>query len=608
MDKHRILKEYFGYDSFRAGQEQLVDAILAGRDAFGVMPTGAGKSLCYQVPGLLLPGVTLVVSPLISLMQDQVRALIEAGAPAAYLNSALTPGQYRHALRNARQGQYKIIYVAPERLLTPLFSEFAKSVQISLVAVDEAHCVSQWGQDFRPGYLQIAPFLRELPSRPPVAAFTATATAEVRRDVVRLLQLHDPVQVVTGFDRKNLFYEVRAPKDKKRALLEILDGFPQEAGIVYCATRKNVEDVCDFLNQQGVRAARYHAGLPKQERTKNQEDFLYDRVRVMVATNAFGMGIDKSDVRFVVHFNMPKDMESYYQEAGRAGRDGAPARCILLYSGTDVHTNQFLITHSHTDGENLDEKTRAALVQRDLDRLRQMTFYSTTTRCLRHFILDYFGEDSPLRCDNCGNCTQPGKDVDITVDAQKILSCVKRTGERFGAALISEILRGAKTARIRDRDLDQQSTYGLLQNLSDLDVRARIDRLLDLGCLVRSGGEYPVLSLGPAARGVLFEGQKVRMRVRRKHDQTPRARRGEALQHPALYERLRALRAEIAKKQSVPAFVVFTDATLREMCAQLPQDEPALLRVSGMGEKKMRRYGTRFLKEICDYVAQKGAS
>ena len=607
MDKHRILKEYFGYDSFRAGQEQLVDAILAGRDAFGVMPTGAGKSLCYQVPGLLLPGVTLVVSPLISLMQDQVRALIEAGAPAAYLNSALTPGQYRHALRNARQGQYKIIYVAPERLLTPLFSEFAKSVQISLVAVDEAHCVSQWGQDFRPGYLQIAPFLRELPSRPPVAAFTATATAEVRRDVVRLLKLHDPVQVVTGFDRKNLFYEVRAPKDKKRALLEILDGFPQEAGIVYCATRKNVEDVCDFLNQQGVRAARYHAGLPKQERTKNQEDFLYDRVRVMVATNAFGMGIDKSDVRFVVHFNMPKDLESYYQEAGRAGRDGAPARCILLYSGTDVHTNQFLITHSHTDGENLDEKTRAALVQRDLERLRQMTFYSTTTRCLRHFILDYFGEESPLTCDRCSNCTQPGKDVDITVDAQKILSCVKRTGERFGAALISEILRGAKTARIRDRDLDQQSTYGLLQNLSDAEVRARIDRLLDLGCLLRSGGEYPVLSLGPVARGVLFEGRKVRMRVRRKPLPT-RVPRGEALQHPALYERLRALRAEIAKKQSVPAFVVFTDATLREMCAQLPQDEPALLRVSGMGEKKMRRYGARFLEAICDYVAQKGAS
>lgn len=607
MDKHRILKEYFGYDSFRAGQEQLVDAILAGRDVFGVMPTGAGKSLCYQVPALLLPGVTLVVSPLISLMQDQVRALIEAGAPAAYLNSALTPGQYRHALRNARQGQYKIIYVAPERLLTPLFSEFAKSVQISLVAVDEAHCVSQWGQDFRPGYLQIAPFLRGLTSRPPVAAFTATATAEVRRDVVRLLELRDPVQVVTGFDRRNLYYEVRAPKDKKRALLEILSGFPQEAGIVYCATRKNVEDVCDFLNQQGVRAARYHAGLPKQERTKNQEDFLYDRVRVMVATNAFGMGIDKSDVRFVVHFNMPKDLESYYQEAGRAGRDGAPARCILLYSGTDVHTNQFLITHSHTDGENLDEKTRAALVQRDLERLRQMTFYSTTTRCLRHFILDYFGEESPLTCDRCSNCTQPGKDVDITVDAQKILSCVKRTGERFGAALISEILRGAKTARIRDRDLDQQSTYGLLQNLSDAEVRARIDRLLDLGCLLRSGGEYPVLSLGPVARGVLFEGRKVRMRVRRKPLPT-RVPRGEALQHPALYERLRALRAEIAKKQSVPAFVVFTDATLREMCAQLPQDEPALLRVSGMGEKKMRRYGARFLEAICDYVAQKGAS
>lgn len=610
MDKHSVLRDFFGYDSFRPGQERLVDAVLSGKDAFGIMPTGAGKSLCYQVPALLLPGLSLVVSPLISLMQDQVRALLQAGVPAAYFNSALTEGQYLHALRNAAAGKYKIIYVAPERLPTERFQSFVKRARISLVAVDEAHCVSQWGQDFRPGYLQIASFLEGLGDRPPVAAFTATATAAVREDIVKLLALRDPVRVVTGFDRENLFYEVRRPHDKKDALLQALAAFPHQAGIVYCATRKTVEDVWAFLNAQGIPAARYHAGLPKQERQKNQEDFLYDRVEVMVATNAFGMGIDKSDVRVVVHFNMPKDLESYYQEAGRAGRDGAPARCILLYSGQDVRTNQFLIQHSRDGDGALDAQARAALQERDYARLRQMTFYSTTQACLRRFILRYFGEESPLSCGACGNCTAPGEDVDITVDAQKILSCVKRTGERFGMALIGDILRGAQTERIQRQGLDRGRTYRLLRDLKTAEIRARMERLVELGCLALGTGEYPTLSLGPAAGAVLFGGEKVRMRRRKPAPrELPAARRrgaDEAPPNPALYERLRRLRAAIARKQSVPAYVVFTDATLRDMCARLPQNEPALLRVSGMGEKKLRRYGGAFLEEICAWCGETG--
>ena len=382
MTKEEALKTYFGYDAFRGGQKEVIDALLSGRDVMAVMPTGAGKSVCYQVPALLLPGITIVVSPLVSLMRDQVTALVQMGVPAAYLNSSLTFRQYLLALDRAKAGRYKIIYVAPERLETEGFRAFAETADISLVAVDEAHCISQWGQDFRPSYLNIPAFVNSLPKRPPVGAFTATATPDVRGDILKLLELKAPLSVTTGFDRENLYFEVRQPSGKRAALLELVRSRPGKCGIVYCATRKTVEEVCGFLQDEGIAATRYHAGLEAEERLKNQEDFLYDRAAVMVATNAFGMGIDKSDVRYVIHYNMPKDMESYYQEAGRAGRDGAPSSCILLYSSQDVRTAQYLIEHSEPR-EDLDAVTAARLRERDRGRLRQMTGYCQTRHCLR---------------------------------------------------------------------------------------------------------------------------------------------------------------------------------------------------------------------------------
>lgn len=408
--KEQVLKQVFGYSAFRPGQEQLVDSLLSGRDTLGVMPTGAGKSICFQVPALMLPGVTLVVSPLISLMKDQVNALVQAGVRGAFLNSSLTPAQYRKALYNACNGMYKIIYVAPERLLTPGFQELVRRVEISMVCVDEAHCVSQWGQDFRPGYLRIRQFLDGLPHRPPVGAFTATATAQVRRDILNLLGLEHPKIVVTGFDRKNLYFGVRKPKDKFRELLLLLEEEKGKSGIIYCSTRKLVEEVCEKLRDRGIPAARYHAGLTDEERHRSQEDFLYDRSPVMVATNAFGMGIDKSNVSFVIHYNMPKDLESYYQEAGRAGRDGSPARCVLLYSGADVRLNQFMI-EKDKENEELDEETARQVREKELERLKQMTFYATSRSCLRRFQLRYFGEEGvPKECGNCSVCLGEAKE------------------------------------------------------------------------------------------------------------------------------------------------------------------------------------------------------
>ena len=390
MTKEEVLKKYFGYDSFRAGQETLVNGILSGRDTLGIMPTGAGKSLCYQIPALLMSGITLVVSPLISLMKDQVTALNQAGIHAAYLNSSLTPGQYQTALRNLVQGRYKIVYVAPERLLTDSFLWAASQIEISMVSVDEAHCISQWGQDFRPSYLKIPDFVEQLPVRPVVSAFTATATAEVREDIAAILGLQDPVTLVTGFDRKNLRFSVKQPADKMAATLAYIMEHPDECGIIYCLTRKTVEEVHNALVGRGFSATRYHAGLSDEERRENQEDFIFDRKEIMVATNAFGMGIDKSNVRYVIHYNMPKNMESYYQEAGRAGRDGLPSECVLFYSGQDVVTNQFFIDRMEA-AEGMDEETAALVQERERERLKKMTFYCFTNECLRAYILRYFG-------------------------------------------------------------------------------------------------------------------------------------------------------------------------------------------------------------------------
>ena len=608
-EKHRILKEIFGYDQFRGGQEPMIDAILQGRDALGVMPTGAGKSICYQLPALMMPGVALVVSPLISLMRDQVQALRQAGVAGAYLNSSLTPGQYVKALENAYDRKYKIIYVAPERLLTDRFLEFARHVPISLVAVDEAHCVSQWGQDFRPSYLDIPAFVDALPRRPALAAFTATATPKVRQDIRQLLKLQSPEETCTGFDRENLFYQVQRPSSKKTALLECLRSFKGQSGVVYCATRKAVEDVCAFLRQSGVSAAPYHAGLESEERSHSQEDFIFDRVQVIVATNAFGMGIDKSNVRFVIHYNMPKDMESYYQEAGRAGRDGAPAHCILLYSGQDVMTNQFLIEKSR-ETEGLDPETARRMIQRDKERLRQMAYYCQTTDCLRQYILRYFGQDAPERCGNCGSCQDELEKVDFTNQAQRVAACVQETGQRFGAGVLGEILRGAETEKTINWNLSRYDCFGSLSHMSRREILDAIQMMIQRGYLAVKEGKFPIVQLGPKAEGLLAGQEQVEIKVRRqtkRNQKTSRAsRQAQAAPNPVLFERLRGLRSQLARQQGAPAYVIFNDATLRQMSGQAPDSWAAMLEISGVGQQKMERYGQKFLDEIARWKQEQG--
>lgn len=613
LGKYEILEQYYGYTSFREGQEPMIDALLGGSDALGIMPTGLGKSLCYQIPALLLSGVTLVISPLISLMKDQVTALTQMGIPAAFLNSSLTAAQCDKMLRNTESNEYKIIYVAPERLLTDSFLSVARRLTISLVAVDEAHCVSQWGQDFRPGYLKIKQFFEELPQRPTVGAFTATATPAVRQDIVGLLELREPAVVTTSFDRKNLYLEVRRPQEKEKLaeLLAFLGENSGKSGIIYCSTRKAVELVCERLCGEGYSAACYHAGLPAQTRKQNQEDFQSDRKTIMVATNAFGMGIDKSNVSFVVHYNMPKDIESYYQEIGRAGRDGMPAKCLLLYSGKDVVTNQFLIQHSEGGGEELDGEAKREIMVKSLERLKKMTFYSNTSECLRQTILAYFGEKAENNCSACYNCDHNFEEEDITVNAQKILSCISRAGERYGVKIIVDILRGAENPRLAETGLNRLSTFGIMRGEPEKRIRSMIDFLVMNDYAASTGGEYPVLKLAPNA-GALLRGEKaIAMRIIKEEKAAAKTRQGrqkaQAEQNSALFSRLRALRFTLAKEQGVPAFVIFTDATLNDMCAQLPRTLQELRQVSGIGEAKAQRYGQAFLGEIAQYCEKSGS-
>ena len=611
---HDLLKQYFGYDSFRPGQDKLVQSILSGRDTLGIMPTGAGKSICYQVPALLLPGLTLVISPLISLMKDQVGALNEAGVPAACVNSAMSAESMRDVLGYAAQGGYKLLYVAPERLTAPAFLSFAQRVPVSMVTVDEAHCISQWGQDFRPSYLKILDFLAALPARPLVSAFTATATEAVRDDIVRALGLRDPFVLTTGFDRPNLYFAVERPPSKPNALLRLLAARTGKSGIVYCATRKTVDDVCDMLLAKGLPATRYHAGLSAEERQRNQEDFLYDVKPIMVATNAFGMGIDKSNVSFVIHYNMPKNMESYYQEAGRAGRDGEPADCILLYSGQDVHTAEFLIGHSHEAGDSsVDPETRQALIERDRDRLRQMTFYATTDECLRRYILRYFGEQAPVSCGHCGNCDTVFEQVDATVDAQKILSCVYRMAERglhFGRGMAAAVLVGSQSEQIKKFRLDTLSTYGIMRGTSMARVRQLTDALIERGCLKADPDRYNALFLTASGNALMRGRDTFALRLpREKKPETKATHRRavplEADVDESLFERLRTLRAALAQKAHVPPYVIFSNATLADMAARQPITEFELLTVRGVGEARARRYGDAFLDAIKDYLRDK---
>ena len=608
MTQYEILKQYFGYDTFRDGQDVLINSILEGRDVLGVMPTGAGKSLCYQIPALMMDGITLVISPLISLMKDQVSNLNQVGILAAYINSSLTAAQYYKVLDLARAGRYPIIYVAPERLVSEDFLRFALDgqVKISMVAVDEAHCVSQWGQDFRPSYLKIVDFINRLPVRPVVSAFTATATAEVRDDIIDILMLRDPKVMTTGFDRSNLYFAVQNPKDKYATLVNYLERHKGESGIIYCLTRKVVEEVCSQLIREGFSMTRYHAGLSDGERKQNQEDFIYDRAQIMVATNAFGMGIDKSNVRFVVHYNMPKNMESYYQEAGRAGRDGEPAECILLYGGQDVVTNQFFIDHNQ-DNEALDAVTREIVMERDRERLRKMTFYCFTNECLRDYILRYFGEYGSNYCGNCSNCLSQFEEVDVTDIARALIGCVESCRQRYGTNVIIDTVHGANTAKIRNYRMDENPHYAELAKVPAYKLRQVMNHLMLDGYLGVTNDGYAIVRLTGKSGDVQQEGAVVTMKMAREQEHPARMKsekKGKKGRVPGvslsetdegLFEKLRALRTEIAKEENVPPYIVFSDKTLVSMCMVKPRTKAEMLTVSGVGEFKFDKYGGRFL-------------
>ena len=598
-DKLSVLKDYFGHDSFRDGQEQIVDALLDGRDALCIMPTGAGKSMCYQIPALLFDGVTIVVSPLISLMKDQVGSLVQSGVPAAYINSSLSYPQFLRVLSNVEHGKYKIIYVAPERLLTDGFLDTCKKIKISMVAVDEAHCVSQWGQDFRPSYLKIISFVESLANRPIVGAFTATATNDVKEDIKKILRLENPFEITTGFDRPNLFFGVIKSSSKDEKLIDLIRERGDRSGIVYCATRKNVESVCELLCDNGFSATRYHAGLDEYERRKNQEDFVFDRKNIMVATNAFGMGIDKSNVTYVIHYNMPKNIESYYQEAGRAGRDGGEADCILLYSPKDVRLNRFMIENSEGNDELTIEENEQ-IRERDFERLKHMTFYSTTNDCLRGFILRYFGGDKKAYCGKCSNCLSVHKLVDVTIDAQKIMSCIARTGQRYGKTVICDVLKGSKSEKILKAELNNQSTYGIMKEVTARHIFGTIDFLAEKE-YISADNETEVLKLLPKSRDVLFGRERLVMKKVENSEKVVKTHRPEVPVNSELLDALKALRKGIASKKSVPAYVIFTDATLIDMCKKCPETPDEMLEVSGVGRTKLEKFGKQFLEEIAKF-------
>lgn len=597
MKDYEVLKKYFGYESFREGQQELITNILERHDVLGIMPTGAGKSICYQVPAVMLEGITLVISPLISLMKDQVGTLNEAGIRAAYLNSSLSYAQYRKALSLARGYTYKIIYVAPERLMSDEFLSFAKEMKISMVCVDEAHCVSQWGQDFRPHYLHIREFLKEMPQRPIVSAFTATATTQVKEDILQLLDMKDPYTITTGFDRKNLYFAVEKPKDKYQALLHYVKQHTEDAGIVYCLSRKTVEEVCDRLCADGFAATRYHAGLSDAERMNNQDDFIYDRKTIMVATNAFGMGIDKSNVRFVVHFNMPKNMESYYQEAGRAGRDGEQADCILLYSGKDVRLNQFLIEQG-SGHEDMEEAVRMELQQKEKERLKSMTFYCTIPSCLRHYMLKYFGEESDGFCGSCSNCLTQYEECDIRMEASRLVECIRHSGERFGKTMIVDIVKGSANAKIKSYHLDRNPAYGSLKDSSRNHLYEILQHLQFQGILKQSEDGYSVLSIHQEEL-LPTDGPLIMKIVKEKQVQNPVVQTDSG--DNRLFELLRICRSQLARKAHVPPYMVFSDKTLHDMCAKAPHSREEMLGVSGVGEVKYDKYGEAFLKVIASF-------
>jgi len=602
------LKAIFGYDSFRQGQESVINAVLDGRDILAVMPTGAGKSLCYQVPAMLLSGITLVISPLISLMQDQVKALNEAGVDAAFINSSLSEKEMHDTFKNASKGQYKIIYVAPERLMSEGFVRLAKGIEISMITVDEAHCISQWGQDFRPSYMDIAEFVNVLDKRPIISAFTATATQNVREDIICSLGLSNPYFLVTGFDRENLFFQVDKPQSKDRFILDYLDRHKGESGIIYCATRKNVDSLYTLLKKRNISVAKYHAGISIEERKQMQDDFVFDYTSIVIATNAFGMGIDKSNVRFVIHYNMPSSMENYYQEAGRAGRDGLNSECILLFSPQDIIINRFLLEHK--DFSDIDPTDAMTIRERDIKRLQIMEGYCYTTECLRNYILKYFGEDPKKPCDDCGNCLRQFETLDMTDEAKKIINCIYESRGRYGKNIIMDTVLGAKTARLEEIGASEYKSYGVLESSNKNLLRRLIEELLLEGYI--QTGEYQVLKLGDISK-LKLKDTKVLVKITDEDKATNRKLKPkknikgmDSLTSSGfkLFDKLKELRLEIAREEKMPPYIVFNDKTLIDMCAKTPTTKSDMLNVSGVGENKYGKYGERFIAVIKEYAKQ----
>ncbi|WP_444546811.1 DNA helicase RecQ [Irregularibacter muris] len=592
MTTYEVLKEYFGYHSFRVGQEGLIHGILEGEDVLGIMPTSGGKSLCYQIPSLLMKGTTLVISPLISLMKDQVDTLTEIGIPAAYINSTLSDQEIKIILNNIQDGKYRLVYVAPERLKSYDFFHLASHIELPFIAVDEAHCISQWGHDFRPSYKEIPKFIKNLNHRPVVAAFTATATPEIIEDIKHLLHLQSPKEIITSFDRPNLFFQVEREVDKKTFVIDYIKKHKDQSGIIYCSTRKEVEGLGTLLQNKGYGASIYHGGMTKEERERAQESFLYDETSIMVATNAFGMGIDKSNVRFVLHYNIPQSMEAYYQEAGRAGRDGEKSDCILLFSPQDVIKQKFLIQESQPDPD------RATASYKNL---QYLVDYCYTHHCLRHKILDYFGQSElQENCNNCSSCLEDKKLKEITIEAQKILSCVYRMKQQYGSTLVAQVLKGSKNKKLLNFGLNRLSTYGIMPNYTEKEIRLMISILVSQGYLALTQSQFPVVRLTSSSGAVLKNEEKVYMAI----DTVPESQSGHEEVHKDLFEELRSLRKNLSQEKNVPPYIIFADSSLREMATTLPTTEEAFYTIKGVGQKKYESYGEIFISTIRNYIEE----
>ncbi|MEX0137079.1 DNA helicase RecQ [Bacillus nitratireducens] len=581
-----LLASYFGYSSFRRGQDETIKNVLGGKDTVCIMPTGGGKSICYQIPALVFEGTTLVISPLISLMKDQVDTLIQNGISATYINSSISIAEANQRIQLAKQGHYKLLYVAPERLDSMEFVDQLIDMKIPMIAIDEAHCISQWGHDFRPSYLHIHRILDYLPEKPLVLALTATATPQVRDDICSTLEINQENTIMTTFERENLSFSVIKGQDRNAYLADYIRQNQKESGIIYAATRKVVDQLYEDLGKAGVSVSKYHAGMSDHDRNEQQELFLRDEISVMVATSAFGMGIDKSNIRYVIHYQLPKNMESYYQEAGRAGRDGLDSECILLYSSQDVQVQRFLI----------DQSTGESRFSNELEKLQNMTDYCHTEQCLQSFILQYFGEEPGEDCGRCGNCTDDRESIDVTRESQMVLSCMIRTNQRFGKQMIAQVLTGSKNKKVIEFNFHTLPTYGLLSNRSVKEVSEFIEFLISDELIAVEHGTYPTLKVTEKGKEVLLGKENV---LRKERVET----RQIVQDHP-LFEVLREVRKEIAQGEGVPPFVIFSDQTLKDMCAKMPQSDSELLTVKGIGEHKLVKYGSHFLQAVQHFIEE----